>query len=279
MQSSRPQRGVCGAAPRAVSRQPGGRRPGLARGLRERRRRAARLAARLWSVWCRGDGKRRGTEPLRSRRRATAPPPAAVAAAAPAPEPEPAPAAPDGELVGAVAAAMSLVKAYRTHGHLNARLDPLGSEPMGDPALDETRLEPPLTPDLQARIPARLLRLSVPGETLARRVAAPARGLQRHDRLRDRAHLGPRRARLAPAGHRVGPVSGRALADEKRELLRRLAQGGGVRDLPAARVHRTEAVLHRGARRARAHARRGGRARSAGRRARGRSSASLIAGD
>jgi 2-oxoglutarate dehydrogenase E1 component len=72
----------------------------------------------------------------------------------------------DGELVAAVAAAMSLVKAYRTHGHLNARLDPLGSEPMGDPAMDETRLEPPLTPELQARIPAKLLRLSVPGETL-----------------------------------------------------------------------------------------------------------------
>jgi 2-oxoglutarate dehydrogenase complex dehydrogenase (E1) component-like enzyme len=75
-------------------------------------------------------------------------------------------AGPDGELIAAVAAAMSLVKAYRMHGHLNARLDPLGSEPMGDPALDETRLEPPLTPGLQARIPARLLRLSVPGATL-----------------------------------------------------------------------------------------------------------------
>ena len=73
---------------------------------------------------------------------------------------------PDTELLGGVAAAMSLVKAYRMHGHLNARLDPLGSEPMGDPALDETRLEPPLTSELQARIPARLLRLSVPGQTL-----------------------------------------------------------------------------------------------------------------
>jgi 2-oxoglutarate dehydrogenase E1 component len=93
---------------------------------------------------------------------APAPPaPPAPAPAAPAPEP-----AVDGELVGGVAAAMSLVKAYRTHGHLNARLDPLGSEPMGDPALDETRLLPPLTPELQARIPAKLLRLSVPGETL-----------------------------------------------------------------------------------------------------------------
>src|SRR3954454_11406732 len=31
-------------------------------------------------------------------------------------------------------AATSLLKAYRTHGHLAATLDPLGSEPKGDPA-------------------------------------------------------------------------------------------------------------------------------------------------
>ncbi|HEX2304489.1 MAG TPA: 2-oxoglutarate dehydrogenase E1 component [Gaiella sp.] len=72
----------------------------------------------------------------------------------------------DPSLLGAVAAAMALVKAYRMHGHLAARLDPLGSEPMGDPALDETRLVPALTPELQARIPASVLRLYVPGETL-----------------------------------------------------------------------------------------------------------------
>jgi len=95
-------------------------------------------------------------------------PPPAVAAIVEPPKPESvAPRqAPDGELIGAVAAAMSLVKAYRMHGHLNARLDPLGSEPMGDPALDETRLEPPLTPELQSRVPAKLLRLYVPGSTL-----------------------------------------------------------------------------------------------------------------
>ena len=62
---------------------------------------------------------------------------------------------------------MALVKAYRTHGHLAARLDPLGSEPVGDPALEAERLVPPLTPGLQAEIPARLLRVHVPGETLA----------------------------------------------------------------------------------------------------------------
>src|SRR5207344_2562646 len=70
-------------------------------------------------------------------------------------------------LLGGVAAAMALVKAYRMHGHLAARLDPLGSEPVGDPALEPERLIPKLTPELQARIPASLLRLSVPAETLA----------------------------------------------------------------------------------------------------------------
>jgi 2-oxoglutarate dehydrogenase E1 component len=73
----------------------------------------------------------------------------------------------DEELVGGVAAAMALVKAFRMHGHLAARLDPLGSEPPGDPALEPERLTPKLTPALQARIPSRLLRLYVPGETLA----------------------------------------------------------------------------------------------------------------
>ncbi|MBA3475858.1 MAG: 2-oxoglutarate dehydrogenase E1 component [Actinobacteria bacterium] len=72
----------------------------------------------------------------------------------------------DETLLGGVAAAMALVKAHRMHGHLAARLDPLGSEPLGDPALDETRLIPPLTPELQARIPAKLLRVHVQGETL-----------------------------------------------------------------------------------------------------------------
>ena len=86
---------------------------------------------------------------------------------APAPAPAPAPAEEDTELLGGVAAAMALVKAIRMHGHLAARLDPLGSEPPGDPALEPERLIPKLTPELQARIPASLLRLHVEGETLA----------------------------------------------------------------------------------------------------------------
>jgi 2-oxoglutarate dehydrogenase E1 component len=102
---------------------------------------------------------------------ARVPVPVPVAVAVPAqvaapPEPDGKPAA-DGELIGGVAAAMALVKAFRMHGHLAARLDPLGSEPPGDPALEPERLIPKLTPELMARIPAQLLRLSVEGETLA----------------------------------------------------------------------------------------------------------------
>ncbi|MGH7658504.1 MAG: thiamine pyrophosphate-dependent enzyme, partial [Gemmatimonadales bacterium] len=60
---------------------------------------------------------------------------------------------------------MALVKAFRMHGHLAARLDPLGSEPIGDPALDPEPLG--LTPEVMAAIPASVLRVAVPGESLA----------------------------------------------------------------------------------------------------------------
>jgi 2-oxoglutarate dehydrogenase E1 component len=74
-------------------------------------------------------------------------------------------AAPDEEMLQAVQAASSLVKAFRTHGHLAARLDPLGREPEGDPALDPEPLG--LTEEIMARIPSRILRMYVPGDTLA----------------------------------------------------------------------------------------------------------------
>jgi 2-oxoglutarate dehydrogenase E1 component len=93
------------------------------------------------------------------------PAPAAQAAAVSAPAPAQPTAAPDEELLAAVQAATSLLKAHRTHGHLAAKLDPLGREPEGDPALDPDPLG--LSPELMARIPAHILRMYVPGATLA----------------------------------------------------------------------------------------------------------------
>jgi 2-oxoglutarate dehydrogenase E1 component len=93
---------------------------------------------------------------------------AAMAAGAAA---APTPAAPATEPTAAkdflfhVAAAMSLVKNHRTHGYLAATLDPLGTEPRGDPALDPETLG--LTPEIMRRIPADVLRTYVGGETLA----------------------------------------------------------------------------------------------------------------
>ncbi len=92
---------------------------------------------------------------------ASAPP---LGAAVPSAEPSAVPGEVDEELLQAVQAATSVLKAYRTHGHLAANLDPLGSEPKGDPALQPENVN--LTPELMSRIPASILRIGVPGETL-----------------------------------------------------------------------------------------------------------------
>jgi len=92
---------------------------------------------------------------------ASAPP---LSAAPPSAEPSSAAGQIDEELLQAVQAATSLLKGYRTHGHLAAHLDPLGSEPKGDPALQPENVN--LTPELMERIPASILRIGVPGETL-----------------------------------------------------------------------------------------------------------------
>jgi len=76
-----------------------------------------------------------------------------------------APTTAEAELLRAVAAGMALVAAYRSHGHLAARLDPLGSAPTGDPSLDPVNHG--LTPQLLEAVPAGVLRVRVPGENLA----------------------------------------------------------------------------------------------------------------
>ncbi|MGI9187454.1 MAG: thiamine pyrophosphate-dependent enzyme, partial [Gaiellales bacterium] len=68
------------------------------------------------------------------------------------------------ELLTYMSAGMSMVKSYRTHGHLAAKLDPLGSEPPGDPALDPSFLE--LDDHALASVPAAPLRTFVEGDTL-----------------------------------------------------------------------------------------------------------------
>jgi len=88
-----------------------------------------------------------------------APRPAATEAAVAAPTTA------EAELLRSVAAGMALVAAYRSHGHLAARLDPLGSAPPGDPSLDPVNHG--LTPQLLEAVPAGVLRVRVPGENLA----------------------------------------------------------------------------------------------------------------
>ena len=146
----------------------------------------------------------------------------AAASAPPLGVPPPAatPTQPDEELLQAVQAATSLLKGYRTHGHLAARLDPLGSEPKGDPAIQPENLN--LTPELMARIPASILRIGVPGETLLEAlprmreaycgtIAYQFEHLSSHQQrtwLREMVETGAHREPLAD--------------DEKRRLLERL---------------------------------------------------------
>ncbi len=128
----------------------------------------------------------------------------------------------DEELMQAVQAATSLLKAHRTHGHLAARLDPLGREPEGDPALDPVPLG--LTPELMERIPARILRMYVSGQTLAE--ALPhLRETYCGPIAYEIEHIASHRQRLwlreaIESGKFRAPLSG----EEQKTLLRRLTE-------------------------------------------------------
>ena len=133
-----------------------------------------------------------------------------------------APAVPDEELMQAVQAATSLLKAHRTHGHLAAKLDPLGREPEGDPALDPEPLG--LSPELMERIPARILRMYVAGQTLAD--ALPhLRETYCGPIAYEIEHIASHRQRLwlreaIESGRFRAPLS----TDEQKTLLRRLTE-------------------------------------------------------
>src|SRR5881394_3753807 len=119
-----------------------------------------------------------------------------------------------------VAAAYALVRAHRHFGHLAARLDPLGSEPPGDPSLNIGRLG--LTPEIMARIPADVLRIYVPGKTLAE--ALPnLRATYCGTIAYEVEHIGSHEERLwlrqvIESGQHRRPLS----ADGKQQLLARL---------------------------------------------------------
>ena len=146
-----------------------------------------------------------------------------------------------------IGAARSLVHAYRTHGHMAARLDPLGSDPIGDPALDPAYHG--LDRGRARAHPGRRARPVRAGRDAGRRAAAPARDLLRPDRVPDRAPLGPspapagcaRRSSRGATRSRCRPTSGEHILDPA-------AARRDVRALPAPRVPRREAVLDRGPR-------------------------------
>ena len=134
----------------------------------------------------------------------------------------------DDQLLGGVAAAMALVKAHRTHGHLAAHLDPLGTEPVGDPSLEPMRLEPKLTPELQARIPASVLRVAVPGETLAEVLPNLAQTYCSTIAY-EIEHLSDHQQRVwLRQAIESGRYRGALSAEEKRALFRRLCEVDGM---------------------------------------------------
>src|SRR5205823_5565541 len=132
------------------------------------------------------------------------------------------PAPADDGLLQAVQAATALLKAFRTHGHLAARLDPLGSEPEGDPALDPEPLG--LTPELMAKIPARILRVYVPGTTQAD-VLQHLRETYCGTIAYEIEHIASHRQRVWLREHiESGAFRQPLTSDERKTLLRRLVE-------------------------------------------------------
>ena len=151
---------------------------------------------------------------------------AGVTVGAPTPyNPPPQPAVPADDNIAqlrTVVPALSLIRAFRYFGHHAAQLDPLGRPPKGDPALDPTPLG--LTPQVMEAIPADILRVYVPGRTLAdayRELQKTYCGTIAYEM----EHIGNHEERVwlrrvIESGEHRRPLS----ADEQRHLLGRLTE-------------------------------------------------------
>jgi multifunctional 2-oxoglutarate metabolism enzyme len=153
----------------------------------------------------------------------SAPPaPPAAAPAAPAPAlPAPSFGASE-ELLRAVHAASTFVSRVRSHGHLAAHLDPLGSEPEGDPGLDPQALG--LTAEIQSKLPASIFQMYVAGATLA---DALPHLLETYcgTIAYEIEHIASHRQRVWLREHIESGVFRRDLTnDERRTLLKRLVE-------------------------------------------------------
>jgi 2-oxoglutarate decarboxylase len=151
-----------------------------------------------------------------------APAAAAFAASSATASSAPSPASVGEEMLQAVQAASTFVGRVRSHGHLAARLDPLGSEPEGDPGLDPEALG--LKPEIQARIPAKIFQMYVPGATLAD--ALPhLRETYCGTIAYEIEHIASHRQRVWLREHiESGAFRHELTSDEKRTLLKRLVE-------------------------------------------------------
>ncbi len=121
-----------------------------------------------------------------------------------------------------VASGMALVRALRSFGHLAAHLDPLGSKPHGDASLDLEQLN--LTPAAMESVPAKALRIYVPGRTLAEAypnllqcyTGTIAYEVEHIDTHEERVWV---RGKIEAGAH-LAPLS----TEQRRELLNRLTQ-------------------------------------------------------
>ena len=136
---------------------------------------------------------------------------------------------PSEQLLQAVQAATSLIKAHRTHGH-PPRGSTCCSEPEGDLALD---LEPlGLTEEIMHQIPSKILRTYVPGATLAD--ALPHLRDTTAARSPTRSSTSPRTASACGCARRSSPRLPRADATTRsRKLLAAAYPGRPARALHA----------------------------------------------